>query len=1065
MALLRSSVQDAAQPARVRGLGRAFTPEPATGGGSFAVPLDLPAGPGGIAPSLALRYVTGAPNGPFGAGFAVPLPNVRLDDGRARSRTSGRLARRGEGFVLTARSGARHFLGTSDGGRSGSHAWHLERTEDALGNTTAFSWAHHSGQAYLARVSYGPYEVDFAYEPRPDVLVEGRVTTALRCSRIDLRVPDAAHPLVRRWTLGYDADDSTGASVLASVALTGFDARGAEAAAPVLRLAYARSEPPAAPRVRLPARTRSRGDTGVLLLDADDEPVPCYSLEPGDLPNAGRLSEIDNGIGLRTAIEYTTVETIPVVRRVTLREAATGHAGTTEFEYHESRIRDAFTGFGRVVQDELGDEHAPTLRTVRWFGDDGRLRQEETFGLDDSPDAARPYRRVEHRSRPQWTESVTTVFERQEKPVSVTTTESDLDAAGNPVRVVETTERPGQEPSVRETRTTYATDPDHRFTALPARVRELDGAGKVLSDKLFRYDEGPDGTAGSQGLLTAREELVLTDALVADVYGPVPPDLGRHGYHRRDDEGGWWVTTFHRRLDNVTGLRTTTTGPRGDHHEVRYSEDRCFPEVATDPVGNVTATRYDVRSARVCEVTDPAGAVTTVTHDPLGRPETVVRPGDTADLPTLRHRYDHHGPVRVTTEQRAVSGEAEVLTTAEVRDGAGRLLQRRHAELLGDVVDEHHEYCARGLVCRTSRAFRIGGRRAPATEYRYDALARPVRVTTPDGSVRTFEPGVVAPPADEPVRDLLGRVLRGADGVVHVRDAAGNSAQAWTPGGRTVYRVHDVAGRVAAVLVDDPAGPPVTTFTYHDGGLPVPLEAGPHSCGRLVRVTDESGVTLIGYDALGHPVTKRWRPAHVAIEYRLDVVRRADGRLSQVTYPDAGDGRLTVRHQYDDVSRLVSVPGFVDAVQYDVRGRRTAVHYANGVSEHFGPGRHVVRGPRGLLREIEPPAVSGLPKPLPGIEIRDVFGRLRGIHGDDGVNQLYGYDHTGRRVRTLVTDGAGVHEVLSPDDLYSLEDGELVIVVAEAIRLYADATRRYLHFDALDRIALVTDETGAVVEL
>jgi YD repeat-containing protein len=498
--------------------------------------------------------------------------------------------------------------------------------------------------------------------------------------------------------------------------------------------------------------------------------------------------------------------------------------------------------------------------------------------------------------------------------------------------------------------------------------------------------------------------------------------------------------------------------------------------VTTDPVGNVTATRYDVRSARVCEVTDPAGAVTTMTHDPLGRPETVVRPGDTADLPTLRHRYDHHGPVRVTTEQRAVSGEAEVLVTAEVRDGAGRLLQRRHAELLGDVVDEHHEYCARGLVCRTARAFRIGGRRAPATEYRYDALARPVRMTAPDGSVRTFVPGAVAPEAAEPTRDLLGRVLRGTDGIVHVRDAAGNSVQARTTGGRTVFRVHDVAGRVAAVLVDDPAGTPVTTFTYHDGGLPVPLEAGPHSCGRLVRVTDESGVTLLGYDALGHPVSKRWRPAHVAIEYRLDIVRRTDGRLSEVTYPDAGDGRLTVRYQYDDVSRLVSVPGFVDTVQYDVRGRRTAVHYANGVSEHFSPGRrHVVAGPAGVLRDVTLGSSPGGPETgvasghgvtetAWGSHIWDAFGRLRGVHGNDGVNELYGYDHAGRRVRTLVSDGTRVHEVLTPDELYAIEDSELVIVVAGAVRQYADGTRRYLHFDDLDGVALVTDERGEVVE-
>jgi YD repeat-containing protein len=1014
----------------------AFTPEPATGGGCFTVPLDLPPGPGGSAPALVLRYATGAPNGPFGGGFTLPLPHVGPADGHAPSGAAGRLVRRGDGFLLTTRSGLRHFLGPGD-----AATWYLDRTENAFGTTATFGWAHHSGQAYLTRASYGPYEVEFSYEPRPDVLRRGRggtlVTTALRCARIDLRVPASARPLVRRWTLGYDADDVTGASLLTSVALTGFDVHGAETAAPVLRLAYASPEAPAPRRVQLTARARSGG--GVSVLDA----VPYHSFE--DPPRTGRLSEIDNGMGLRTAIEYATVESVPVVRRVSLRESGTGHVGVTEFEYHDSLA----PGFGRVVQDDLGDEYAPTLRTVRWFGGEGLLDKEETYGLDGSPAADRPYRRVEHLRRPQWTRSVTTEFERRETPVSVTTKETAFDSAGNPIREVETTERPGREPVVRETSTKYAADPEHRFAALPARVREVDGTGKVLSDKIFRYDEEPDGFAGSHGHLTAREELVLTDALVADVYGAHPPDLRHHGYHRRPGEEGWWITTFHGRLDTVAGLRTTTTDPLGHAREVRYSADRCFPEVATNPLGNVTITRHDVRTAQVCEVTDPAGAVTTLTHDPLGRPETVVRPGDSAGLPTVRYRHDG---TRVTTEQRAVSGEAEVLVTAELRDGAGRLLERRHAELLGDVVDEHHVYCARGLVCRTSRAFRDGDPLPPPTEFRYDALGRPLPAEVREGRIEEAEV------REGGLHDLLGREVRGEDGAVHVRDAAGNVVESRTAGGHTVFRIRDAAGRVVAVLVDDPRGTPITVFTHHDGGLAVPLGAGPHSCGRLVRVTDECGVTQFGYDALGRPAEKRWRPAHVAVEYRLDVTRRADGRVSEVAYPDAGDGRLTVHLQYDEVGRLVSVPGFVDAVGYDLSGHRTAVHYANGVSEHWADGRHVLTGPNGLLRDIEPEPPEGTPS---GSEIRDAFGRLRGVHGD-GVNALYSYDHTGRRVRTLVTNGAHIHEVLTPDDRYAIEDGELIVVVADAVRRYADGRTRYLHFDDAGGIALITDEHGAV---
>src|SRR5436309_1582222 len=110
MVLLRSGAGEADRPAPVRGLGGAFTPEPATGGGSFSVPLDLPPGPGGCAPALALRYTTEAPNGPFGGGFALPLPHVRAAAGHARSTAEGRLTRRGDGFLLTTRPGVRHLL-------------------------------------------------------------------------------------------------------------------------------------------------------------------------------------------------------------------------------------------------------------------------------------------------------------------------------------------------------------------------------------------------------------------------------------------------------------------------------------------------------------------------------------------------------------------------------------------------------------------------------------------------------------------------------------------------------------------------------------------------------------------------------------------------------------------------------------------------------------------------------------------------------------------------------------------------------------------------------------------
>lgn len=60
----------------LRGIGEKFTPDPATGTGSFTVPITVPAGRGGLAPQLALTYSTGAGNGHFGLGWSLPLPGI-----------------------------------------------------------------------------------------------------------------------------------------------------------------------------------------------------------------------------------------------------------------------------------------------------------------------------------------------------------------------------------------------------------------------------------------------------------------------------------------------------------------------------------------------------------------------------------------------------------------------------------------------------------------------------------------------------------------------------------------------------------------------------------------------------------------------------------------------------------------------------------------------------------------------------------------------------------------------------------------------------------------------------
>ena len=67
----------------VRSLGDSFQPNLAMGGGNYKIPLEMPAGPGGLAPQLDLRYDTGTGNGPFGIGWSLSLPFIERRRPRA----------------------------------------------------------------------------------------------------------------------------------------------------------------------------------------------------------------------------------------------------------------------------------------------------------------------------------------------------------------------------------------------------------------------------------------------------------------------------------------------------------------------------------------------------------------------------------------------------------------------------------------------------------------------------------------------------------------------------------------------------------------------------------------------------------------------------------------------------------------------------------------------------------------------------------------------------------------------------------------------------------------------
>ena len=134
-------------------LGQNFKVDLRTGGGSYAVPLDLPEGRGGLGPKLALQYSTGHGNGAFGLGWRIGLGDITrktnegtpvydnerdtfvfsggedlvfVGAGLYRPRVEGLFARiqrvaAPDGvdcFIVTTRDGVRHTFGTDAGSRS-----------------------------------------------------------------------------------------------------------------------------------------------------------------------------------------------------------------------------------------------------------------------------------------------------------------------------------------------------------------------------------------------------------------------------------------------------------------------------------------------------------------------------------------------------------------------------------------------------------------------------------------------------------------------------------------------------------------------------------------------------------------------------------------------------------------------------------------------------------------------------------------------------------------------------------------------------------------------------------
>lgn len=255
-------------------LGDRFQPDFVRGSGSYAVPLALPAGPNDLKPALSLTYSTGSGNGPFGLGWRLDLLRIErrtdrgvpgytdadqyviagaevlvdVDGGRYRTQTETRfwhVDRVGDGWRVRTGDGRTLLLGQTDASREEDaagrvFAWCVDEERDAVGNTITYRYRRDGGRLLLAEVAWSIFSLAVVYEPRPDVLRDGRAgflrTTARRARSIELHCTREDPPLLRTYTLTY-AQAANGVSLLERLGLSA-ERDGEVATMPELSFTY-----------------------------------------------------------------------------------------------------------------------------------------------------------------------------------------------------------------------------------------------------------------------------------------------------------------------------------------------------------------------------------------------------------------------------------------------------------------------------------------------------------------------------------------------------------------------------------------------------------------------------------------------------------------------------------------------------------------------------------------------------------------------------------------------------------------------------------------------------------
>ena len=740
------------------------------------------------------------------------------------------------------------------------------------------------------------------------------------------------------------------------------------------------------------------------------------------------LTQIDNGLGQLIDISYKssteymldardqgkpwqTVLPFPVhvVSRKTVTDKNSGQHYITSYSYRDGfydGIEKEFRGFAEVTQMAYGDDTAPTLKTVTRFdvGKSEESRKGMVLEQIVCTDTGDP-------------ETHVGVFQKVTYQLDTKTLAEGTN--GDNVRFSFT---------AKEDTALYEQTATPRLLRI---VRQVDDYGNETGN--FNYGEisGNDLAHGDDDILTTTifdyriddthwmldlpsriTQTRLSGAFVSDTKH-FYDDLGNLIRQEKSPNGIDWIAVVQNEYDSYGNI-IKMTDANNHSRSIQYDAiTHTFPISETiDDLNLSVFAAYDTGFGKIVSFTDYNGHLTRFGYDAFGRLISIVKPGDSMDLPTQSFEYHLSDPVSfIKTSLREVSGQPETYDAFAYVDGLGRKLQTRSEGENGLwVVSDAMTFNQKGKENRkwlpyfgTTSGYAPPDPDQPAIDLAYDATDRVVRETNPDGSFKStvYFPLVTETwdEEDNTEGDHQGTPIRlvydGQNRLVRVEERNGKDVYTTRyayDGLDNLIRIVDDHGNVKTMSFDglgrktDMNDPDKGRMTYRYDHV-----------GNLIQTTDNKNqVVSYTYDAANRIVSESYDGIQVQYHYDRDVPLGDDvcnntlGRLVWVkdeageeifSYTPRGNienktrrtmgyefrrsmtydamDRMTsltypdgmkVTYLYNSMNQLESIPGYVTAIDYHPSAQKNRFVYANGVvSEYQYDNRYRMTGLHSMI--------------------------------------------------------------------------------------------------------------------